>query len=380
MDLDFLKKYIYPVATLSGAIIGVGFFALPFIAMKAGAWLMLFYFLILTSLVIVIHLIFSEISLKTPDFKRLPGFVKYHLGKWPGRISLVSNMIGYFALLLVYLVVGSSFLTNIFFPVLGGNQFHYAIIYSCLAGLLIYFGIKIISKVELAVLCFLIICLLAVFISGFSQIKIENIFAWGTGSGIWNLFLPYGAVMFALWGVGIIPEVEEMLGSHSAPRGNKKILKKAIIAGTLIPAFVYIIFTFGILSISGQETTETAFEGLKNFLGAGIISLGFLLGVVTTFVGFIISGLTLRKILNYDLGVKKLHAFVITCFVPLILFLLGLNSFVALVSFIGGILLGIDGIFILLMYKKIGGKNIIVYPLSLVFLLGVIYEIIYFVK
>ena len=47
---------------------------------------------------------------------------------------------------------------------------------------------------------------------------------------------------------------------------------------------------------------------------------------------------------------------------------------------VGGILLGIDGILILLMYKKIGGKNILIYPLSLVFLLGVIYEIIYFIK
>ena len=69
-----------------------------------------------------------------------------------------------------------------------------------------------------------------------------------------------------------------------------------------------------------------------------------------------------------------------TCFTPMILFLLGLKSFIPLLSFTGGVFLGIDGILILLMYKKIGGKNIIIYPLSLVFLLGVIYEIIYFIK
>jgi hypothetical protein len=60
--------------------------------------------------------------------------------------------------------------------------------------------------------------------------------------------------------------------------------------------------------------------------------------------------------------------------------LLGLNSFIPLISLIGGVLLGIDGILILLIYKKIGGKNVIIYPLSLVFLLGVIYELIYFIK
>lgn len=374
MQLDFLRKYIYPVATLSGAIIGVGFFALPYTAMKAGALPMLFYFLILTCLVVFIHSIFSEISLKTPDFKRLPGFVEYHLGKWPGKISLISNMAGYFALLLVYLVVGSNFLTNIFSPVFGASQAFYAIIYVLAAGIIIFFGIKIISKVELAVICFLLVALLIIFAAGSHEIKIQNILSAGPSSKIWDLFLPYGAVLFSLWGAGIIPEVEEML------RGNKKIIKKVIVAGILIPAVVYIIFTFGVLSISGSQTTEIAFLGLKDFLGPKVIILGFILGAITTFVGFVISGLTLRKILNYDLGVKKLHAFLITCSVPLILFLLGLNSFVQLVSFIGGVLLGIDGIFILLMYKKIGGKNIVVYPLSLIFLLGIIYEIYYFVK
>ncbi len=33
-----------------------------------------------------------------------------------------------------------------------------------------------------------------------------------------------------------------------------------------------------------------------------------------------------------------------------------------------------------LILKKIGGKKIVIYPLSLVFLFGVIYEIIYFIK
>ena len=64
----------------------------------------------------------------------------------------------------------------------------------------------------------------------------------------------------------------------------------------------------------------------------------------------------------------------------MILFLLGLNSFIGMISFVGGVLLGIDGIMILLMYKKIGGKKYLIYPLSLVFLLGIVYEVVYFVK
>jgi hypothetical protein len=60
--------------------------------------------------------------------------------------------------------------------------------------------------------------------------------------------------------------------------------------------------------------------------------------------------------------------------------LAGVRSFLSLLAITGGVLLGINGILVLLIYKKIGGRKIIIYPLSLVFLAGVIYEIIYFIK
>ncbi len=44
-------------------------------------------------------------------------------------------------------------------------------------------------------------------------------------------------------------------------------------------------------------------------------------------------------------------------------------------------MLGIDGILILLMYKKIRkDMKFLIYPLFLVFLGGIIYELIYFVR
>ncbi|PIR07544.1 hypothetical protein COV54_00500, partial [Candidatus Jorgensenbacteria bacterium CG11_big_fil_rev_8_21_14_0_20_38_23] len=67
-------KLIYAIATLSGTIIGVGLFALPYITLKVGFWVMLCYFLVLGALVILIHSFFGELALKTPDYKRLPGF------------------------------------------------------------------------------------------------------------------------------------------------------------------------------------------------------------------------------------------------------------------------------------------------------------------
>ena len=369
-----LKNYIYPIATLSGSIIGVGFFALPYITLKVGIWLMLAYFLVLGFLVILIHLMYGQIALKTPDFKRLPGFVGFHLGKWFGRLSLVSTTAGSFGVLLVYLIVGSDFLSSVFLPIWGGSKLLYIFIYFAFTSLIIYFGIKIVSKVELGVICFLLLVLVLIFIKGFSRIKIGNFFAGGADFGFKNLFLPYGAIMFSLWGAGMIPETEEMLGK------NKKLIKRIIIIAILIPAAIYLFFIFLVLGITGSATTQSALLGLKSFLGNGVVALGILVGVATTFVGFITLGLTLKKMLIYDLKIKNFHSWVIVCFTPLILFLMGLNSFIGLISFIGGVLLGIDGILILLMYKKIGGKKLLIYPLTLIFIFGIIYELVYFIN
>lgn len=108
-------KLIYAIATLSGTIIGVGLFALPYITLKVGFWVMLCYFLVLGALVILIHSFFGELALKTPDFKRLPGFAKFHLGNWGERIALISTILGIFGAILAYLIVGGGVLNRITF-------------------------------------------------------------------------------------------------------------------------------------------------------------------------------------------------------------------------------------------------------------------------
>jgi hypothetical protein len=163
-------------------------------------------------------------------------------------------------------------------------------------------------------------------------------------------------------------------------RREKADFKKIIIISTLVPAVFYVLFTFVILGITGKNTTESALVGLNNFLGDGVVLISLLMGAVITFSAFITHGLNLKRIFVFDLKIKEKFAFIITCFTPLALYLLGLKSFIGVISFIGGILLGIEGILILLMYKKIKGSRVLIYPLMLVFALGILYKIAYFIK
>jgi len=373
MFKDLFKNYIYPIAVFSGGMIGVGFLSLPYIAAKTGIWLMFGYFLVLTFLIVVINLIFCDISLKTPDFKRLPGFVGHYLGKWAQFFTMILMILGSFGVLLVYLLIGSQFMASVFQPMFAGSELIYALIYFLIVSIIIYFDIKVIAKVEFWVIILLFSSIFLIFIKSFSQIGLSNVFSTGQ-AGFSNFFLPYGPLLFALWGIGLIPEIEEMLA------GRKKHLKKIVAVSTILVAVFYFLFVLLILGIAGSQTDQTALTGLVNFIGNGVVSASLLVGILATLTAFITQGIVFKKVLMYDLKIKHWQAFIITCFTPMILFLLGLKSFVPIISLTGGVLLGIDGILILLMYKKIGGKNIIIYPLSLVFLLGVIYEILNFIK
>ncbi len=369
MVKNIFKHYIYPIATLSGSIIGVGFLALPYITLQVGVLPMLAYFFILTLFVVCIHIMFGRISLATPDFKRWPGFVGYYFGPWAKRFIMVPMIVGLVGILLIYLIVGSQFLSALLSPFIGGTGLFYALTYFVAASSLIFFGIKAVSRFEFWALLIFLFSLGMLFFKGVSFIHMENFSFAPFAFHLDNFFLPYAAIVFSLWGTGLIPEVEEML------RGNKRSFNTVIILGTLIPAALYFLFVVLVLGISGGQTTESALIGLKQFLGNSIVSVALLVGIITTFNAFISQGLLLKKVFIYDMGANEFSGWVLACLPPLILFLLGAHSFIPLLSFIGGALLSIDGILILLMYRKIGGSKFLVYPLMVFFVLAVAYQL-----
>lgn len=369
-----ISKYIYPVATFSGAIIGVGFLSLPYLAVKVGILAMLIYLVAITALVFLIHWLFAEVSLQTPDFLRLPAFARIHLGKTGEWAALISMVVGSVGVLLAYIVIGGQFLGNLLLPVFGGTAPLYVVIYFILAAGFLFWDIKLISKIEFWALALLFLSVLILFFRALPVLKFANLHS-GNFS-LANLFLPYGPLLFALWGATMIPEAEEMLGN------DKKKFKKVIFWGTIIPAIFYLVFTILVVLISGKNTSTDAITGLKNIIGPGSAGILFFAGFLATFSGFAALGLTLKKVFWYDLKIPKNLSWLLAIFFPFFFYYLGFNNFIGIIGFVGGILLAIDGILILLMYRKVKGRksNILVYPLVLVFLAGIIYQIIYYLK
>ncbi len=367
------KKFNLAVATLTSAIIGTGFFILPYVASQTGLIIALGYFVGLTGLTLLIHLMFTQVALETPDFLRLPGYAQYHLGGWGKKAASISMIIGSYGTLLIFLIMGGNFLANLVQPILGGNILIYTLAYFAFASVFIYFGIRPLAKIDFADLTAFTIVLAVVFLAGKNLWQAQNL---AVPINFQNFFLPYGPLLFALWGATMIPEIEEMLGEK-----KEKLLKKAVSVSVLISAVFYLVFTFLVWGISGSNTSQDAFSGLKPFLGKEIAALGFFLGIVTIFTSFGAVGITLEKVFRYDFKMPKSLAFLLVCGAPLILFLLGFRNFVDIIGLVGGVMMGVEGILILLMYQKVKPeKKWLVLPLITIFLLGIIYEAVYFAK
>jgi hypothetical protein len=186
------------------------------------------------------------------------------------------------------------------------------------------------------------------------------------------LFLPYGVILFALAGSSVIPEMEEVLRQH-----HRK-LKSAIMIGSLIPLLACLLFAVVIVGISGHLTSDDAISGLTAFLPVWIVDLGAILGVLTMTSSYLTLGYVLREVWFRDFKVARRFAFWLACLPPLVLFLLGANSFIRILGTTGSLTGGLTGILIILMYLKAKktGKRRPAYSLRLPFLLILILIII----
>lgn len=359
-------RYVYPVATMAGGIIGVGFLSLPYITLQVGVWPMLACFLLVGGLVMCIHLMFAQVSLKTPDYKRFPGFVGFYLGKPAEVCAHVLNIAGSFGVLLAYLLVGSQFLAAIASPWLGGGGVWYMVAYFIFVSAMVFFGIRAIGKIEFWALTFLVALLAAIGVYAFFRLPLHLPVSFNkpfTFTGIW---LPYGAIIFSLWGIGMIPQVEEVLP-------EKRHLQGTVAFSMALVAVFYIAFIMLILAISGAGTTQMAITGFQYLLDLRIFYLAAAMGLVVTVTAFVAQGTLLQETFAYDLGVAKPVAWAITCGAPWLLFFLGAQSFLHLISLVGTFILPVDALLVLCMYRKIGGSFKVVYPLAGVFLLGTLY-------
>jgi tyrosine-specific transport protein len=372
------RGFYEAITTLIGTIIGAGIMGIPYVVAKAGIIAGIIDIIVLGFVILMLNLYTGEVALRTKKTHQLAGFAEIYLGKNGKTIMAITAFIGIVGALTAYIIGLGQVLQAIF----GGSALVNSMLFFIVGAILIYFDLYLVKEAELYLNVFVLGILALIIAICFFNFDASNLVS--KPLSIANVFIPYGVILFAFAGASAVPAMEVEL------RKNKKLLKKAIIIGTLIPFAVYMLFMISILGVTGLNTTEIATIGLGQKIGEIMVLLGNLLPIFTMSTSFFILGLALKWMFHYDYRMPNILAWAITCFVPFALFLAGARSFISVIGLTGAIAGGIEGIMLVLIAKaakkkgkvkpayQIGLSWIFMIILILLFTLGIIYQFVKF--
>lgn len=342
MDVGGVKKFVGAIAILCGTIIGVGIFGLPYVAWQAGYGVVLLYLAWGTFAATLAALVFGELIAVTPGRHRAPGYVRRYLGRRWGRLVFVSAVTGLFGGQLVYLLVGGHFLAQLVAPFAPLPEPYAIVLYAAAGAGLVAGRNWVLARAELL--------LLPIFIGAMGLIIVRALPAVNPAHlddlHLANLVLPYGVVMFSMWGLTAVAECREYLGQRYV-----RLLRPAVLTAFPLCALAYAVFTGAVLGATGPAVTPDGLDGLRQRLGDGIGQWFYVFGLLTTFTSYISFGRTLKKIFIYDAHWRETLAWIAAVTVPLGLYLTGINNFVLIMGLIGAVTLGFDTISLLTAYR-----------------------------
>jgi len=363
------SKFFPALAVLVGTTIGAGFLGIPYVVAKSGFIIGLVYLVLVAVFMLLIKLYLGEVSLRTKGNHQLTGYAERYIGKWGKILMFLSMFFGIFGALFAYLVAEGNSLSYLIF----GNfdfSFMFSLIFWLIMAGLTYIGLKALKKYEKIAMFLVLAIVLLIIILFAGKVQVNNLTYIGS-----DLFLPFGVILFSFLAFSSMPEVERILS------GQEEKMKKVILIGVAIPFVVYLIFTIVAVGVYGT--------GLKEIATLSFGRLFSILGILTMFTAFFTQSLAIRDMFRFDYNLGRFKGWLLAIGVPLILFLLFYKfaNFIVILSLAGVISGGLAGILILLMNKKAKEKGNrkpeysikinkwIILVLSLVFILGVILEV-----
>jgi len=339
------KTRLKGIGMLVGMIFGAGVFALPFAVLKAGIFWGSLHFILALLIMIFLHLWYGEIAYCVPGNNRFTGYAAMFLGNKAKWFAFLITVLTYYGALLVYGLLGGIFLAN-FFPL---SPITLSLSVFVIGGILVFLHFEKLAGINFFLTVLLLGFVVLLLIIAFSYIKISNFdFANFNFSFSGDWFLPYGIWLFSLAGFAVLPEMRDMFIGATI-----KNFKRSILAGILICAVFYLIFIFTIIGVSGKMTTSDSLTGLAKVLGTPALVAGSLLGFLVVFTSFIALGADLKNIFRYDFHFPPWLVWLSVVVPPIFLFLTGAENFTRILGITGSIGLGLMGILIILMTRKL---------------------------
>ena len=319
-------------------------FSLPFVFHSVGLLATILYLAVFGILAAYIHLMYADIvSRAHAKHHHFPGYIKLYLGDHAGIFATLVMLVTLLFTLTAFLILSTSFL-HILIPSLPP-----------LALLFLFWTIG-------TTIAFINIESTAVFdtiTGGITLLVIGGIFAyWGISIPITastfppfdasSLLTPFGPILFSFLGFSAIPAVMAYARKEAITLTDAR---KAIVIGSLVPAFFYLLFVVAIWGLSPFVSTDSVSGLIKNIPSVIIFMIG-VLGFVSLWDSYASVGRDISKVIRSEFNLSPTVTFLLVAATPLVLFFLGLQNFITAVDIIGGILFGVWGILIVLAWRR----------------------------
>jgi amino acid permease len=317
-------KILKATLLLLGTIIGAGIFAVPSMIGAWGIFPSTIAFMILTSIMVIVHSYYGEAILCAKQKGHLIGRATYWLGPWAGRIAGALQSLQIFGSCLAYLILGGVFLSWIgsSLPV---SLLAWQCVFWALGALVVLYGLKAVARAE-AVLTWGLIAVIVVIILIFGSSSHWNLI-WVMPVA-WNGFEPYGVFLFSLLGLVGMSEAAEIV------EYKRSSLRKAIILSTILAASLTYLYGVTAWVASNGQLTRDASDVVR-FLPSIVAFIVPLFGFLAVITSFISSALDLRNLFEKDMHATKMISWIVALGVPLVLLFMTPRDFMSTVGFVG---------------------------------------------
>lgn len=307
MDFHPIRKgsLLGGILLIAGCCIGVGMLGLPVLSAEAGFQPSLVVFFVCWLFMVCTGLLLLEVNLWYGGGISVMTMAERTLGR-PGKIvgSLVFLFL-FYSFMVAYVAASGSLITD-FVEQSTGIHWHSGVggsLFCIIFGILLYLGTEAVDWFNRLLMLGLILSYICLVIAGIPHVKPDLLrhHNWTAAT----MMIPVAIVSFGFH--NLIPSLTTYFDCHAKP------LKWAIILGSLIPLFIYLMWEWIILGIVPLENFrvalnqgEIATEALKNAVGASWIldvaqAFAFFaivtsfLSVALSFVDFLADGLKIKK-------------------------------------------------------------------------------------
>ena len=335
--------FLEATSIIVGHGVGAGILAVPYLASRAPWWDFLWILAVAYAVNLLLHLMIAELSLNNNGAQ----FVKcFENELFTGRFKKIATWIVFGFLAFSVLCNVASFITGsaaVFTSWFGLPSWAGMLIYYIIAGLVVFFGMKIVGICEKYSVIAMVVVIGILFVATVTgQISaLPSTFIAST-----NAMALYSTVAFSLSAVMSVPQVVKGVA------GDRKKIIGAIAAGTGINAFLIIIVTFMTLLGAGQAITKNgALVDLSASLGGWVSIVGYIFSILALSTSFWANTLNMRDIIAEQTKWNLKLCWLLATLPCLILALCGMTSFVGFAR-LAGIIQVLTGIGIIIAYSR----------------------------